>query len=158
MRGQYAFRRPLSRTGQTSSSGRGNDAPLVVGSGEKTKFLASDVLAFLAQTDRAIFLDNKEGGRASPRRALRIFKHQGKGGGRKEERGPSSRGNWGKPGQGQPTAHYTLKEIHEQAEHRPRAPSRRTRPKYAAIAERLKGARSVVLTAAGSSLPRRRSS
>jgi glucosamine--fructose-6-phosphate aminotransferase (isomerizing) len=146
MRGQYAFV-ALFKDRPDLLVGARYDAPLVVGIGEKTKFLASDVLAFLAQTDRAIFLDNKEVVELTPT-SVRIFSIKGKEVVAKRnetqlawELGSLSKANY---------AHYTLKEIHEQPNTVQSALSQDP-AKIRAIAERLKGARSVVLTAAGSS-------
>jgi glucosamine--fructose-6-phosphate aminotransferase (isomerizing) len=146
MRGQYAFV-ALFKDRPDLLVGARYDAPLVVGIGEKTKFLASDVLAFLAQTDRAIFLDNKEVVELTPT-SVRIFSIKGKEVVVKRnetqlawELGSLSKANY---------AHYTLKEIHEQPSTVQSALSQDP-AKIRAIAERLKGARSVVLTAAGSS-------
>jgi glucosamine--fructose-6-phosphate aminotransferase (isomerizing) len=146
MRGQYAFV-ALFKDRPDLLVGARYDAPLVVGIGEKTKFLASDVLAFLAQTDRAIFLDNKEVVELTPT-SVRIFSIKGKEMVAKRnetqlawELGSLSKANY---------AHYTLKEIHEQPSTVQSALSQDP-AKIRAIAERLKGARSVVLTAAGSS-------
>ncbi|HYR03763.1 MAG TPA: glutamine--fructose-6-phosphate transaminase (isomerizing) [Nitrososphaerales archaeon] len=146
MRGQYAFV-ALFKDRPDLLVGARYDAPLVVGIGEKTKFLASDVLAFLAQTDRAIFLDNKEVVELTPT-SVRIFSIKGKEVVAKRnetqlawELGSLSKANY---------AHYTLKEIHEQPSTVQSALSQDP-AKIRAIAERLKGARSVVLTAAGSS-------
>src|SRR5438309_2580607 len=146
MRGQYAFV-ALFKDRPDLLVGARYDAPLVVGIGEKTKFLASDVLAFLAQTDRAIFLDNKEVVELTPT-GVRIFRIKGKEVVAKRnetqlawELGSLSKANY---------AHYTLKEIHEQPSTVQSALSQDP-AKVRAIAERLKGARSVVLTAAGSS-------
>jgi glucosamine--fructose-6-phosphate aminotransferase (isomerizing) len=145
MRGQYAFV-ALFNDRPDLLVGARYDAPLVVGIGEKTKFLASDVLAFLAQTDRAIFLDNKEVVELTPT-GVRIFTIKGKEVVKRNETqlawelGSLSKANY---------AHYTLKEIHEQPRTVQSALSQDP-AKIRAIAGRLKGAKSVVLTAAGSS-------
>jgi glutamine---fructose-6-phosphate transaminase (isomerizing) len=147
MKGQFAFV-ALFRDRSDLIVGARCDAPLVVGMGERTKFLASDVLAFLDQTDRAVFLDNKEVVELTPK-SLRVFSLRGRElppEDRKEtqlawELGSLSKANY---------AHYTLKEIHEQPVTVQSALSQDLE-KIRAIAERLKGARSVVFTAAGSS-------
>jgi len=147
MRGQYAFV-ALFRDRPDLLIGARNDAPLVVGMGERTKFLASDVLAFLAHTDRAVFLDNKEVVELTAK-GLRVFSLRGKelpAKSRKEtqlawELGSLSKANY---------AHYTLKEIHEQPTTVQTALAQDP-AKVLAIAERLKKAKSVVLTASGSS-------
>jgi len=147
MRGQYAFV-ALFRDRPDLLMGARYDAPLVVGMGERTKFLASDVLAFLAHTDRAVFLDNKEVVELTAD-GLRVFTLRGKevaAKNRKEtqlawELGSLSKANY---------AHYTLKEIHEQP-NTIQSALVQDPEKVRAIAERLRGARSVVLTASGSS-------
>jgi len=147
MRGQYAFV-ALFKDRPDLLMGARYDAPLVVGMGERTKFLASDVLAFLAHTDRAVFLDNKEVVELTAK-GLRIFSLRGREMGaksRKEtqlawELGSLSKANY---------AHYTLKEIHEQPTTVQGALSQDP-VLVSVIAERLKKAKSVVLTAAGSS-------
>ncbi len=147
MRGQYAFV-ALFRDRPDLLVGARYDAPLVVGMGERTKFLASDVLAFLAHTDRAVFLDNKEVVELTAK-GLRVFSLRGKevaAKNRKEtkvawELGGLSKANY---------AHYTLKEIHEQPATVQSALAQDLE-KVSSIAERLKAAKSVVLTAAGSS-------
>src|SRR5271169_3480261 len=147
MRGQYAFV-ALFRDRPDLLIGARYDAPLVVGMGERTKFLASDVLAFLPHTDRAVFLDNKEVVELTAK-GLRVFDLKGKevaAKNRKEtqlawELGSLSKANY---------AHYTLEEIHEQPSTVQSALSQDT-AKVGAVAERLMGARSVVFTAAGSS-------
>jgi len=147
MRGQYAFV-ALFKDRPDLLMGARYDAPLVVGVSERTKFLASDVLAFLAHTDRAIFLDNKEVVELTAK-GVRIFSLKGKevaAKSRKEtqvawELGSLSKANY---------AHYTLKEIHEQP-NTVQSALAQDPAKIAVIADKLKGARSVVLTAAGSS-------
>jgi glutamine---fructose-6-phosphate transaminase (isomerizing) len=146
LKGQYAFVALFAdRPGLLV--GARYDAPLVVGMGERTNFLASDVLAFLAHTDRAVFLDNKEVVEVTPE-GIRIFSLKGKElvAKRKEtkvawELGSLSKANY---------AHYTLKEIHEQPSTIQSALAQDP-AKVSAVADLLKGARSVVLTAAGSS-------
>ena len=147
MKGQYAFV-ALYKDRPDLLVGARFDAPLVVGMGERTKFLASDVLAFLPHTDRAVFLDNKEVVELTAK-GLRVFSLRGKEVAAKKreetqlawELGSLSKANY---------AHYTLKEIHEQPSTVQSALSQDL-DKVSAIAERLRGARSVVLTAAGSS-------
>jgi glutamine---fructose-6-phosphate transaminase (isomerizing) len=147
MKGQYAFV-ALFRDRPDLLVGARFDAPLVVGMGERTKFLASDVLAFLAHTDRAVFLDNKEVVELTAK-GLRVFNLNGRevaAKDRKEtqlawELGSLTKANY---------AHYTLKEIHEQPSTVQSALSQDPEM-VRAVAERLKGAKSVVLTAAGSS-------
>lgn len=147
MRGQYAFVALFSDRPRLLVGAR-YDAPLVVGLGERTRFLASDVLAFLAETDKAVFLDNKEVVELTPE-SLRVFNLKGREMSpktRKEthvawELGSLSKANY---------AHYTLKEIHEQPA-TVQAALAQDPEKVGEAAERITRARSVVLTAAGSS-------
>jgi glutamine---fructose-6-phosphate transaminase (isomerizing) len=147
MRGQYAFV-ALFKDRPDLLMGARYDAPLVAGIAERTKFLASDVLAFLSHTDRAVFLDNKEAVELTPK-GMRIFSLRGKemaAKSRKETQLAWELGNLSKANY----AHYTLKEIHEQPSTVQSALSQEP-AKVSAIAERLKDAKSLVLTAAGSS-------
>jgi glucosamine--fructose-6-phosphate aminotransferase (isomerizing) len=147
MRGQYAFV-AIFRDRPDLLVGARYDAPLVVGMGEKTKFLASDVLAFLAHTDMAIFLDNKEIVELTSEGA-RIFTLKGKeldARSRKETKVAWELGSLSK----ESYAHYTLKEIHEQPNSVQSALAQDPEM-VSAVADRLKSARSVVLTASGSS-------
>jgi glutamine---fructose-6-phosphate transaminase (isomerizing) len=147
LRGQYAFV-ALFRDRPDVLVGARYDAPLVVGVGETTKFLSSDVLAFLAHTDRAIFLDNKEAVELTAK-GVRIFTLKGKEVAlpkRKVTRLAWELGSLSKENY----EHYTLKEIHEQPSTVQSALSQ-DREKVQAVAEMLKGAKSVVLTASGSS-------
>ncbi len=147
MRGQYAFV-ALFKDRPDLLIGARYDAPLVVGMGERTKFLSSDVLAFIAHTDRAVFLDNKEVVELTAK-GLRIFSLRGKemaARSRKETQLAWELGNLSKANY----AHYTLKEIHEQPSTVQSALSQDPAA-VSAIAERLKDAKSVVMTAAGSS-------
>lgn len=59
LRGQYAIAALFQDRPEVITGAR-KDAPLIVGVGENKMFLASDVLAFIGQTDRTIFLDNHE--------------------------------------------------------------------------------------------------
>ncbi|MGA2666039.1 MAG: glutamine--fructose-6-phosphate transaminase (isomerizing), partial [Nitrososphaerales archaeon] len=125
--------------------GARNDAPLVVGVGEKEMFLASDVLAFISRTDRAVFLDNMEVVIITGD-GYRVFGMDGK----EVEKKPTQLA-WELSDLSKlDYAHYTLKEIHEQPETVQRAllqdPAR-----LEAFIRVLRSARSVVLTASGSS-------
>ena len=147
MRGQYAFV-ALFKDRPDVLVGARYDAPLVVGVGERANFLASDVLAFLAHTDKAIFIENKDVVEVSAHR-IRIFDTDGREVAEKHreltqlawELGSLSKKNY---------AHYTLKEIHEQPV-TIKAVLAQDPERLEAIAKAIKGARSVVLTAAGSS-------
>ncbi|MDA4118119.1 MAG: glutamine--fructose-6-phosphate transaminase (isomerizing) [Thaumarchaeota archaeon] len=147
MKGQYAFV-ALFRDRRDVLIGARNDAPLVVGIAERTKFLSSDVLGFLAHTDRAIFLDNKEVVELTPR-GVRVFSLRGK------EEMPEDRnethlawelGSLSK----QNYAHYTLKEIHEQPT-TVQSAAFQDPAKVAAFADRLRDAKSIIFTGSGSS-------
>jgi len=144
LRGQYAFVAMFSDRPDLLTGAR-NDAPLVVGVGGKTKFLASDVLAFLPLTDRAIFLDNKEVVELRTS-GVRIYGSNGRPVERKETQLAWELGSLSK----QSYAHYTLKEIHEQPTTVQSALSQDP-AKVMAVAESLTKAKSVILTAAGSS-------
>jgi glutamine---fructose-6-phosphate transaminase (isomerizing) len=144
LKGQYAFV-ALFRDHPEVLTGARNDAPLVAGVGGRTKFLASDVLAFLPHTDRAIFLDNKEVVEVRTS-GVRLYGLNGRPVERKEtqlawELGSLSKQNY---------AHYTLKEIHEQPTTVQSAMAQDPE-KVRAVAESLSKAKSVILTAAGSS-------
>jgi glucosamine--fructose-6-phosphate aminotransferase (isomerizing) len=147
IKGQYAFV-ALFNDRPDLLIGARYDAPLVVGMGGRTKFLASDVLAFLPHTDMAVFLDNKEVVELTAK-GLRVFSLKGKeltAKSRKETKVAWELGSFSKANY----AHYTMKEIHEQPSSVQSALSQDPE-KVRVIAERLKGARSVVFTAAGSS-------
>jgi len=125
--------------------GARKDAPLIVGVGERKMFLASDVLAFIGQTDRTIFLDNYEVVELTRDRA-RIL-------------GPDGREVRRKPNQvawelsdvsKSDFAHYTLKEINEQ----PRtvlSASVQEPGKVEEFARAIRKARSLYITASGTS-------
>ncbi len=125
--------------------GARRDAPLIVGVGDGKTFLASDVLAFIEHTDRSVFLDNQE--------AVEITKDSVKmvtANGREVVRRPTqvaweladiSKSDY---------AHYTLKEINEQA--RTVAGAAVQEPgRVAAFAKALVGASSIFITGSGTS-------
>jgi len=125
--------------------GTRNDAPLVIGVGKHEMFLASDVLAFIARTDRAVFLENREVA-AVTKNGFQVFNQRG-GEVTKEmtqlawELSDVSKLDY---------AHYTLKEIHEQPETVVRA-MMQDPEKLRRFAKAIREADSVVLTASGSS-------
>jgi glucosamine--fructose-6-phosphate aminotransferase (isomerizing) len=125
--------------------GARKDAPLIVGVGQGKMFLASDVLAFIGQTDRTIFLDNCE--------VVELTKD------RVKIRGPDGRDVRRKPTQvawelsdvsKSDFAHYTLKEINEQ----PRtvlSASVQEPGKVEEFAGAIRKAKSLYITASGTS-------
>jgi glucosamine--fructose-6-phosphate aminotransferase (isomerizing) len=144
LKGQYAFVF-MFRDHPDVLIGTRNDAPLVIGAGARERFLASDVLAFIARTDRAVFLENKEVAELTPK-GFRVFNARGAEVKKKPtqlawELSDVSKLNY---------AHYTLKEIHEQPETIVRAMMQEPE-KLAAFVKAIRGAKSVLLTASGSS-------
>jgi glucosamine--fructose-6-phosphate aminotransferase (isomerizing) len=126
-------------------TGARNDAPLVVGIGKKETFLASDVLAFISRTDQAVFLDNSEVVSVTSG-SYRVFSLDGT-----EVKKKPTQLAWELSDLSKlDYAHYTLKEIHEQAETVQRA-ARQDPERLASFVGRMKSAESVVLTASGSS-------
>ncbi len=108
LKGQYAIAVMFSDRPGTITGAR-KDAPLIIGVGDGTMFIASDVLAFIEHTDRTVFLDNKEAAVVT-RDGYRLYTA----GGREVRRRPTqvawelsdlSKADF---------AHYTLKEISEQ--------------------------------------------
>lgn len=108
IRGQYALAAIFQDRPGTIIGAR-KDAPLLVGVSGGKNFIASDVLAFIEHTDRAIFLDNMEVAEVT-KDSVRIFDSRG----REVKRKPTqvaweladiSKFDY---------AHYTLKEINEQ--------------------------------------------
>lgn len=59
LKGSYAFLAMVKDNPETMIAVR-KDAPMIIGIGKSEYFLASDVLAFIDKTNRAIFLDNRE--------------------------------------------------------------------------------------------------
>ncbi|MDA4135630.1 MAG: glutamine--fructose-6-phosphate transaminase (isomerizing) [Thaumarchaeota archaeon] len=144
VKGQYAFVF-MFRDHPDVLIGTRDDAPLVIGAGARERFLASDVLAFIARTDRAVFLENKEVAELTPK-GFRVFNARGVEVKKKPtqlawELSDVSKLNY---------AHYTLKEIHEQPETIVRAMMQEPE-KLAAFVKAIRGAKSVLLTASGSS-------
>ena len=76
LKGQYAIVLMFSDHPEMLIGAR-NDAPLVIGVGKRERFLASDVLAFISRTDRAVFLDNKEVAELTPE-GFKVFNVRGK--------------------------------------------------------------------------------
>jgi glucosamine--fructose-6-phosphate aminotransferase (isomerizing) len=142
--GQYAIV-AMFRDHPEVITGARNDAPLVVGLGEKEMFLASDVLAFISRTDRAVFLDNMEVV-AITVKECKVFDM----GGREVKKKPTQLA-WELSDLSKlDYAHYTLKEIHEQPATVQRA-THQDPARLDSFIRVLKGADSVLLTASGSS-------
>lgn len=144
LKGQYALVIMFSDAPDVLLGAR-NDAPLVVGVGKKERFLASDVLAFIARTDRAVFLDNLEVVELS-RTGFRVFNMRGA-----EVRKKATQLAWELADVSKlDYAHYTLKEIHEQPETVQRALVQDPK-RLADFVSAISNAKSVVLAASGSS-------
>jgi len=125
--------------------GARNDAPLVIGAGARERFLASDVLAFISRTDRAVFLENKEVAELTPD-GFKVFNTRGV-----EVKKMVTQLAWELSDISKlDYAHYTLKEIHEQPETVVRAMMQEPE-KLAEFATAISRAKSVLLTASGSS-------
>ena len=144
LRGQYAIV-AMFRDHPEVITGARNDAPLVVGVGEREMFLASDVLAFISRTDRAVFLDNMEVVEVTAR-GYRVFDTDGV----EVEKKPTQLAWELSDLSKHDYAHYTLKEIHEQSVTVERA-YLQDAGKLDSFVRALRGAESVLLTASGSS-------
>lgn len=144
LRGQYAIAvmfqdRPGVMTGARK------DAPLIVGVGENKMFLASDVLAFIGQTDRTIFLDNFEVVEIK-KDSVRILGPDGR-----EVRRKPTQVAWELSDVSKSDfAHYTLKEINEQPKTVANA-SVQERGMVQEFATAIKKAKSLYITASGTS-------
>ncbi len=145
LKGQYAIV-VMFRDHPEVLIGARNDAPLVVGVGEREMFLASDVLAFISRTDRAVFLDNMEVVEVTGE-GIQGLQH-GRGRGR-EEADAAGLGALGPLEAG-------LRPLHAQGD--PRAAGDRAagdlsgpQPSSTPFVRAIKGAGSVLLTASGSS-------
>jgi glucosamine--fructose-6-phosphate aminotransferase (isomerizing) len=125
--------------------GARKDAPLVIGVGDGKMFIASDILAFIAHTDRSIFLDNYEVTQITKDRA-RIFRRDGREVKRKPTQVAWELSDISKTDY----AHYTLKEINEQPQSVLRA-SVHDASRLAEFASAIKKAQSLFITAAGTS-------
>ncbi len=125
--------------------GARKDAPLIVGVGDEKMFLASDVLAFIGQTDRTIFLDNFEVVELT-KDSVRIFGRDG----REVKRKPTQVAWELSDVSKSDFAHYTLKEINEQ----PRtvlSASVQEPKKVEEFARAIRRAKSLYITASGTS-------
>ncbi|HUI86384.1 MAG TPA: glutamine--fructose-6-phosphate transaminase (isomerizing) [Nitrososphaerales archaeon] len=125
--------------------GARKDAPLVIGVGDGKMFIASDVLAFIEHTDRSVFLDNLEVTELS-RSGYRIYNMSG----REMERKPTQLA-WELSDLSKlDYAHYTRKEIDEQPM-TVRSASVQDALNLAEFAKAIKSAKSLFITAAGTS-------
>ncbi len=125
--------------------GARKDAPLVIGLGKGKNFIASDVLAFIEHTDRTIFLDNLEVVRITKDK-VKIFGQNGE-----ERRRQPTQVAWELSEASKlDYAHYTLKEINEQPKTVVSA-AMQDRAKLDAFATAIRKAKSIFITAAGTS-------
>ena len=125
--------------------GARKDAPLIIGLGKGKNFIASDVLAFIEHTDRTIFLDNLEVVRIT-KDSVKIFGQDGK----ERKRQPTQVAWELSEVTKLDYAHYTLKEINEQPKTVLSAVMQ-DRGKVEAFASAIRGAKSLFITAAGTS-------
>jgi glutamine---fructose-6-phosphate transaminase (isomerizing) len=140
--GSFAF---VAIFNSSTLCGARYDEPLIVGVGKDDYFLSSDILGFLNYTDRAIFLDNRDivvvndsdisffnfdGDRIS-RRITQVA----------WELGDADKGKY---------SHYTLKEIHEQAQTivKSMQQDKKNLEKFCDI---VSGARNIYITGSGTS-------
>lgn len=107
--GSYSFVVAF-RDQQDLIAGARGDLPLIIGVGNSENFLASDAVAFVEFTDRAIFLDYDEAV-IIRKNDLEIFTFNGT----SVDKKPTHVA-WEASILSKEFAHYTLKEIHEQAE------------------------------------------
>ncbi len=144
LKGQYAFA-ALFQDEPELITGARKDAPLLIGVAEKKNFIASDVLAFIEYTDRTIFLDNYEVVKIT-KNHIQIYDMNGKHVRRKPTQVAWELADLTKSD----FAHYTLKEIHEQPKTVVSA-SMQSEEKLEEFVEKIKRAKSVFITAAGTS-------
>ncbi|MDG6948071.1 MAG: glutamine--fructose-6-phosphate transaminase (isomerizing) [Nitrososphaerota archaeon] len=144
LRGQYAIVAMFQDRPDVMTGAR-KDAPLIVGVGDRMMFLASDVLATIGRTDRTIFLDNHEVVEIT-KDDVRIVGRDGK----RVRRDPDKVAWELSDVTKSDYAHFTLKEIYEQ----PRAvlsASAQSQDKVEAFARAIKNARSLYISASGTS-------
>ncbi len=144
LKGQYAIAVMIQERPDVLVGAR-KDAPLIVGVGDGKMFLASDVLAFIGRTDRTIFLDNREVVEVT-RTSVRIVEPSGKEVVRRPNQVAWELSDLSKSDY----AHYTLKEINEQP-HTVSNAYLQDREKLAEFARMIKGAKSLFITASGTS-------
>ncbi|HKT22626.1 MAG TPA: glutamine--fructose-6-phosphate transaminase (isomerizing) [Nitrososphaerales archaeon] len=144
LKGQYAIAVMFQDRPDVMTGAR-KDAPLIVGVGKNKMFLASDVLAFIGQTDRTIFLDNYEVVEVK-KDGVKIVGPSGRQVRRKPTQVAWELGDVSK----KDYAHHTLKEINEQ----PRtvvSASVQDHEKVEEFAHAIRKARSLYITASGTS-------
>ncbi len=144
LRGQYAFA-ALFQDEPGMIMGARKDAPLIIGVGDGKNFIASDVLAFIEYTDRTIFLDNLEVVKVT-KEGVEIYDSSGKRVRRKPTQVAWELADLSKLDY----AHHTLKEIHEQPKTVVSA-MMQSEEKLGEFAGKIRKARSVFVTAAGTS-------
>lgn len=144
LKGQYAIAVMFQDRPDVMVGAR-KDAPLLIGVGDGKMFIASDVLAFIEHTDKTIFLDNMEVAEVT-RSGAKLFNLEGE----RVKRG-TTQVAWELADLSKfDYAHYTLKEIKEQ----PRtvlSASAQDPKKLASFARELKRAKSLFVTATGTS-------
>lgn len=109
LKGQYAIAVITSKD-KDAIIGARKDAPLIVGIGNGMNFIASDVLAFIKYTDRAVFLDNLEAVEIRSKK-VEFFRIKD---GKKIEKKPVQVAWEISDITKKDYTHFTLKEIHEQ--------------------------------------------
>ena len=144
LKGQYAIV-VLFQDRPDVMTGARKDAPLIVGVGKNKTFLASDVLAFIGQTDKTIFLDNLEAVEITKDR-VKIVGPDGKAVSREPTQVAWELSDVSKSA----FAHYTLKEINEQPKTVLSA-SVQDKAKVERFAQAIRKAKSVYITASGTS-------
>ena len=144
LKGQYAIAAIFQDRPDVITGAR-KDAPLIVGVGDRKMFLASDVLAFIAHTDRTIFLDNREVVLLTKDR-VKIVGPDGK----EVERRPTQVAWELSDLSKKDYAHFTLKEINEQPQ-TVLAASVQEPGKVEEFAKAIRRAEPLYLTASGTS-------
>jgi glucosamine--fructose-6-phosphate aminotransferase (isomerizing) len=126
--------------------GARKDAPLVLGVGKGKNFIASDAVAFIEHTDKAIFLDNMELAEIRPE-SIRVYRIKDG----REVRKNTVQLAWEVADiTKKEHAHFTLKEIHEQPLTVRRA-FFQEKTKLVDFASSILNAKSVFITGAGTS-------
>jgi glucosamine--fructose-6-phosphate aminotransferase (isomerizing) len=145
LKGQYAIVVMFADRKDVLTGAR-NDAPLILGVGRNELFLASDVLAFISRTDKAVFLDNMEVVELTGL-GYRVFDLHG----REVKNTQVTQLAWELADVSKHDyAHFTLKEIHEQPESI-RSAMAQDPESMREVASMIREAGSVILTASGSS-------
>jgi len=108
LKGSFAFL-AIFTSSPTMIFGARKDAPLVIGIGDNNNFIASDILAFIENTDKVYFLDNREVAFIDDKES-KIFDFNGR-----PVKKELTQVAWeAKDASKEEFAHYTIKEIHEQ--------------------------------------------